>query len=127
MTIHLKYQKSRVLQKVSDVIITSSPARIFAIKGRRKRDPETLHILFILRLLEKTFLDFLGKEISSTINFPIFLKKASPSHNCFSELIIHEGRLVTSNMFFRYMGMSIKYFRENEFKFFKFSRVNILN
>ena len=37
-----------------------------------------------------------------------------PIHNWFSELFIHEGRLIT---FFVYWGMSIKYFRGNIFKF----------
>ena len=68
----------------------------------------------------------MGKEISSTIIFTIFIKKVSPSHNWLSELFIHEGRLVTSNMFFLYRGMGIKYFRENVFKFFKFRCTDFL-
>ena len=71
------------------------------------------------------FLSFIGKEISGTIIFSIFIKETSPSHNRFSRLFTHEGRLVTSNMFFLYMGMNIEDFRGNVFKFFKFSRQKI--
>ena len=79
---------------------------------------------FPQKLNTKISLSFMGKEISSTIIFPIFIKKASPSRNCFSELFIYEGRLVTSNMFFLFLAVCIKYFRGNVFKF---SRVNILD
>ena len=64
-------------------------------------------------------LSFICKVIPSTIVFSIFIKKASPIHSFFSELFIHEGRLVTSNIFFFYWGMSIKYLRGNVFHFFK--------
>ena len=58
----------------------------------------------------------MGKEISGTIIFPVFIKKASPSHNRFSELFTHEERLVTSNMFFLYRGMNFEDFRGNVFE-----------
>ena len=58
---------------------------------------------FPQKLNTKISLSFIGKEISSTIIFPVFIKKASPSHDCFSKLFIHEGRLVTYNMFFGYI------------------------
>ena len=98
-----------------------------------------LAIVVTLRLLQKTFLDFLrsltqrffhllqAKRFSAFIIFPIFIKNAAPSHNCFSELFIHKGELVTSSTFSLHWGMSIKYSRGNLFKFFKFSRVKILN
>ena len=93
----------------------------------------SLHIEIIVEILfrfsqklnTKISLSFIGKEISGTIISPIFIKKTSPRHNRFSELFTHEGRLVTSNMFFLYRGMNIEDFRGNVFKFFKFSRQNI--
>ena len=60
------------------------------------------NLKFLQRFSRNISLSFISKEISSTIIFPIFIKKASLGHNCFSELFIHEGRLVTSNMLFLY-------------------------
>ena len=41
---------------------------------------------FSQKVNTKISLSFTGKEISSTIIFPISIKKASPSQNCFSEM-----------------------------------------
>ena len=84
----------------------------------------SLHIEIIAEILlrfsqelnTKIPLYFMGKEISGTIIFPVFIKKASPSHNRFSELFTHEERLVTSNMFFLYRGMNFEDFRGNVFE-----------
>ena len=94
----------------------------------------SLHIEIIVKILftfssklnAKISLSFTGKEISDTIIFPIIVKKTSPSHTSFSEFFIHEGILVTSNMFFLYWGMNIKQFQGNVFNFFKFTRLDIL-
>ena len=94
----------------------------------------SLHIEIIVKILftfssklnAKISLSFTGKEISDTIIFPIIVKKTSPRHTSFSEFFIHEGILVTSNMFFLYWAMNIKQFQGNLFNFFKFTRLDIL-
>ena len=79
-------------------------------------------ILFTLRLLQESVLDFLSyylilpknlfpfykKEIFSTFVFPIFVKETSSSYNLFFEVFIHKGRLALSNKFFRHWVMNIK-------------------
>ena len=84
-----------------------------------------IFLRFSEKLNTKIPLSFIDKGISGTIIFPIFVKKTNPSHNCFSELFTHEGRLVISNIFFLYRGMNIEDFQGNVFKFFKFPRQNI--
>ena len=68
-------------------------------------------LIFSQKLNTKMYLAFIGKEISGTIIFPVFIEKTRPGHNCSSESFINEGRLVTPNLFFLYWSMDIKYFR----------------
>ena len=74
------------------------------------------HFLDFGRSLTQWFFSVVGKEILGTIIFPIFFMKTSLSHNCFPEFFIHKGRLVTSDMFFLFRGINMKYLWENILK-----------
>ena len=49
---------------------------------------------FLKILIQRFSLFFIGKAISDTTILPVFINKKSPSHNWFSEVFIHKGRLV---------------------------------